>query len=95
MLPGQQAPFFTNIRPLASDQSFVVFVIKLSLSLQACKVLGGNQSALNIKYAVKRQKSPHAADDGETRAVWEEVWMKNRRMDTNMCNYGGRARWRH
>lgn len=49
------------------------------LSSQACECLGGNQSALNIKYAVKRQKSLHADDDGESRAVREEVWMERRR----------------
>lgn len=43
-----------------------------TLSSPACKCLGGNQSALNIKYAVKRQKSLHAAD-GESRAVRKEV----------------------
>lgn len=51
--------------------------------------MGGNQSALNIKYAVKMQKSLNADDDGESRAVREEVWMeRRRRMDTDM------QRWR-
>lgn len=44
-----------------------------TFSSQACKCLGENQSALNIKYAVKRLKSLHADDDGESRAVREEV----------------------
>lgn len=84
--------------PFTSETSLSVF---LSLCYQTffllasphrlVKCLGGNQSALNIKYAVKRQKSLHADDDGESRAVREEVWMerrRRRRMDTDM------QRWR-
>lgn len=62
------------------------------LSSSAC--LGENQSALNIKYAVKRQKSLHA-DDGESRAVRE------RGMDAGEEENGhgytrmeGKDRWR-